>query len=319
MSWGLTCGTPTSTYGGCARRLRLQFPVASRLIWRCYGMGRRRGSLIVASAAVIAVHDQIGGDLSMSVKSPSHLITGVSGILAYCDVVSAARTFPGPQQRSAHVLLTGIGQDQRRLDGHITPVVPDTYHQWIRVLVLIHFGIGEPQLLQDDVESTSGLCHESLHPYVHPSRVAHDVDHDVRMGHWTCGTPWQSVPWFRLVEGSDRSSGVDSRDLHPPPWAAAARLCLRRRWSGWEPTTLTTIRPALANGAPSIPETECPRRKHVLPADDFRVSACRLQPAALTCLQRGSRPGAAPVPPAPRPAPRRQLRFRLAQSDRRSG
>lgn len=48
------------------------------------------------------------------------------------------------------------------------------------------------------------------------------------------------------------------------PWAATARLCLGRRWSGWEPTTLATLRPALANGAPSIPESERPRRRHVL-------------------------------------------------------
>src|SRR6476646_6458190 len=48
------------------------------------------------------------------------------------------------------------------------------------------------------------------------------------------------------------------------PWAATARLCLGRRWTGWEATTLAAIRPALSNGAPSIPESERPRRRHVL-------------------------------------------------------
>lgn len=47
------------------------------------------------------------------------------------------------------------------------------------------------------------------------------------------------------------------------PWATTARLCLGRRWSRWEPTTLTTLRPAPANGAPPIPESERPRRRHV--------------------------------------------------------
>lgn len=71
------------------------------------------------------------------------------------------------------------------------------------------------------------------------------------------------------------------------PWAATARLCLGRRWSGWEPTTLATIRPALANGAPSIPESERPRRRHVLHP---RIGS-RLR-AVVVAAATGSGPGA---------------------------
>lgn len=63
------------------------------------------------------------------------------------------------------------------------------------------------------------------------------------------------------------------------PWAATARLSLGRRWSGWEPTTLTTNPPALANGAPPIPESERPRRRHVLkPRAWFSSHALRAYP-----------------------------------------
>lgn len=63
------------------------------------------------------------------------------------------------------------------------------------------------------------------------------------------------------------------------PWAATARLCLGRRWSGWEPTTLATLRPALANGAPPIPESERPRRRHALkPRTLVLVSSPRAYP-----------------------------------------
>lgn len=56
------------------------------------------------------------------------------------------------------------------------------------------------------------------------------------------------------------------------PWAATARLCLGRRCSGWEPTTLTTNPPAPANGAPPIPESERPRRRHLEAAGLVLVS-----------------------------------------------
>lgn len=121
----------------------------------------------VASVAAIPAGDQIGSGLSMLIKSPSHLIPRVSGVLAYRDTASAARGIRGPQQRRAHVLLTGIRQDQRCVDGDITPVVPEMHHQWIRFLTLIHFRAGEPQPLQEDTESASSLSHEGLHSYVH--------------------------------------------------------------------------------------------------------------------------------------------------------
>lgn len=108
----------------------------------------------------------------MLIKSPSHLIPGVSGVLAYRDTASAVRSIPGPQQRRAHALLTGIRQDQRRLDGDITPVVPDMYHQRMRVPALVRLRAGEPQPLQGDAESASGLSHEGLYPYVHLPSVS---------------------------------------------------------------------------------------------------------------------------------------------------
>lgn len=37
------------------------------------------------------------------------------------------------------------------------------------------------------------------------------------------------------------------------PWAASARLCLGRRWTGWQHPTHATYGPAVGNGAPSIP------------------------------------------------------------------
>lgn len=103
----------------------------------------------------------------MLIKSPSHLVPGVSGVLAYRDTASVVRSIPGPQQRRSHVLLTGIRQDQRGFDGDITPVVPDMHHQRIRVLALIRFRTGEPQPLQSDAESAAGLSYEGLYPYVH--------------------------------------------------------------------------------------------------------------------------------------------------------
>jgi hypothetical protein len=61
-----------------------------------------------------------------------------------------------------------------------------------------------------------------------------------------------------LLTAIVRTTPPTVRSHHAP-----ARLCLGRRWSGWEPTTLATNPPALANGAPSIPESERPRRRHV--------------------------------------------------------
>ncbi|SCF67859.1 hypothetical protein GA0115254_11122 [Streptomyces sp. Ncost-T10-10d] len=139
---------------------------------RLWHSAASRCSPSVASVAAISVGDQIGGGLSMLIKSPSHLISGVSGVLAYRDTASAARSIPSPQQRRAHALLTGIRQDQRRLDGDITPVVPDMHHQRIRALTLIHFRAGKPQPLQGDAESASGLSHEGLYPYIHPPSMS---------------------------------------------------------------------------------------------------------------------------------------------------
>lgn len=56
--------------------------------------------------------------------------------------------------------------------------------------------------------------------------------------------------------------------FHGTVTAAAIRLWLRPRPAGQfltsTPTTLATLRPTLANGAPSIPESGLPRRRHVL-------------------------------------------------------
>lgn len=67
------------------------------------------------------------------------------------------------------------------------------------------------------------------------------------------------------------------------PWAATARLCLGRRRTGWEPTTLTTKPPALANGPASIPESERPRRRHVF---DLRMPFL-LRPSTQRTAGRG--------------------------------
>ncbi|MFB7555498.1 tyrosine-type recombinase/integrase [Streptomyces brevispora] len=57
------------------------------------------------------------------------------------------------------------------------------------------------------------------------------------------------------------------------PWAATARLCLGRRWSAWEPTTLTTNPPAPANGAPPIKDLKTESSHAVLPLPEFCARA----------------------------------------------
>lgn len=54
------------------------------------------------------------------------------------------------------------------------------------------------------------------------------------------------------------------------PWAASARLCLGRRWTGWEPPTHA---PTSLRSATAPPPSRCrpiPRRRHhLVPADDI--------------------------------------------------
>ncbi|GGY21727.1 hypothetical protein GCM10010299_29730 [Streptomyces tanashiensis] len=57
------------------------------------------------------------------------------------------------------------------------------------------------------------------------------------------------------------------------PGAVSARLCLGRRQTGWESPTSTFHRPAPARRAPSIPESERPRRRHRLEPHPRTVSA----------------------------------------------
>ncbi|EFE74987.1 LOW QUALITY PROTEIN: predicted protein, partial [Streptomyces filamentosus NRRL 15998] len=65
------------------------------------------------------------------------------------------------------------------------------------------------------------------------------------------------------------------------------------------PTTLAPLRPALANGAPSIPESERPRRRHPLEAAGLVLVSCP------TGLHSG-RASAAAAPSGPKAGARAQ-------------
>lgn len=79
------------------------------------------------------------------------------------------------------------------------------------------------------------------------------------------------------------------------PWAATARLCLVEGGRDGSPTTLAPFRPALANGAPPIPESERPRRRHPLEAADGFLASARSTSAPGAASRGGDRRQAAPL------------------------